>query len=452
MVVLALAISSVALYFSIDENQYTTSSGGISNGEAVKSDNKQMLAGLADHSAEFYSLALVETVEDGIYRLNDYSKFYRVSSDGIEEISDVKTQSIKVKISDEICELDIRYVEVDGRVVGGGEYDRVLGQQGVYSTKISLTFTLTEIPSALSGEDGEKLLAVGFTADDYYSEAFAVDLSGKSSRNLFSQSGRTKDNSDGFVMFTDEQIRGAGEYFYFFSSRLYDKEKLGSSFNEYDCIDLFRAKDGEEEMIAQSAHHNYVSDTGNGKISFIRTDYAIVSYTVGSIPVTSFQEGNFKVISLDPESGTETELVQFDSQYTSGFRRFGDWLVRMSDEYYGTLEAYNLATNESKSYRDMGIRSILGFDVSDDGRYIVVGGSVASVSTVNQMIYIVDLLSDETTSISGKEIFLTLDGNFRIIESGYFINSNYNSTKTKFNFYITEISKIIEAFKEDEGE
>lgn len=467
VVVLALVLGTVALSFSIDSYQSESSSSNSTSANITSSkDNKRILAELSSDSLEFYSLNLVETVEDGIYRLNDYSKFYRVSSDGFEEIEDVKTHDVKVEISGETCELEIRYVEVDGKVIGGGEYDRVLGQQGIYSTRISLNYTLVEMPDALSDkaseedEDNEdvqeyktdeKLLAVRFSADDYYSEAFAVKLDGKSSRNLFSQSGREKNNSEGFVIFTDEQIRGAGEYFYFFSSRLYDSEDMGSSFNEYDYVDLFCVKGGKEELVAKSVHHNYVSDLGDGNICFIRTDYATLNYTMGSIPVTSFQEGKFKVIHLNLETMEETQVMQSDDPYTSTFRRFDDWLVRMSDEHYGTLEAYNMATNENKSYKDMGIRSVLGFDVSDDGRYIAVGGAVASVSTVNQMLHFIDTQSGETVSINGKEMFLTFDGNFKIIDDGYFINSNYNNTKTKFNFYMTEVSKIIETFKEGAG-
>lgn len=462
MVVLALVICAVALNFSIDVHRSSLSPDTtVSSKNTVKTDNKTILADLSSHSLEFYSLTLVETVEEGIYRLNDYSKFYRVTADGFDEIEQVNVHRVKVKISGETCELEIRYVEVDGKVVGGGEYDRVLGQQGVYTTRLNLTYTITEMPSAfvedneeddeenneeVDEKNNEKLLAVRFTSDDYYSEAFAVEMDSDKSRNLLEQNGRTTGNSDGFVMFTDEQIKNTDEYFYFFSSRLYDKESLGSSFNGDDCIDLFRTKGNETELVAKSVHHNYVSTMGDGTICFVRTDYAVLNYTVGSVPVTSFQEGSFKVIHLDPETMNETQVAQFKDPYSSSFRRFGDRLVRMSDEHYGTLEIYNMATNESKMYNDMGMRTVMGFDVSDDGRYIAVGGSVASVSTVNQMLHFIDTQTDQVVSINGKEMFLTLDGNFNFISSGDFISSNYNNTKTKFNFYITKIEDIIKTF------
>ncbi len=447
MLVLAIAAGSIALTFGINSSQSPLSPNNGTTGNVTGTvDTKEVLSSISAHSLELGSVPLVSTIEDGVYRLNDYSKFYSVSSNGFSEIEDVKTASVTVLISNEACQLDVCYVETDGKVVGGGKYEKVIEQNGVYSVNLNLCYTLTEMPSALAGREGEKLLLVGFSADSYYSEAFAISLDGGYSRNLFSQNGRVSENSDGYVMLTDELVKNSGEYLYFFSSRLY--ERGDGIFNSYKNIDLFRTKDGVEEFVAEQAHHNYAADLGDGNIRFLRSEYATVSYTIGSIPTTTFQEMNFEVINLNLDTGTETVLAESDTPYSSGYGRFGSRLVRISPEHYGTLEVYDIEKNENKSYDGMKMRTVSDFDVSDDGRYIVVGGYVSTVSTINQSIHMIDTYTSQTVNINGKEIFLAIDGNFGFIDSEYFVSSNYDNGETKITFYITMTDKIIETFKE----
>lgn len=446
VLVLAIVAGSLALVFNMDNQSPLPPDVGPTGPSTVTADAKEKLESISSHSLELGSVPLVSTIEDGVYRLNDYSKFYSVSSDGFSEIADVKTITLPVLVSNEICDIDIRYVETEGRVVGGGRYEKVIEQAGVYSVNISLRYTLTEMPAALTGEEGEKLLLVGFEADSYYSEAFAVSLDGGYATNLFSQNGRESDNYDGFVMLTDELVKNSGEYLYFFSSRLY--ERGTGTFNVYKNIDLFRTKDGEDELVAKHAHHNFVADLGDGNIRFLRSEYATVSYTVGSIPTTTFQEMNFEVVNVNLETMAESVLMESDDSYSSGFKRFGNRLIRMSQTDYGTLEVYDIEKNKTDVYDDMNMRVVSAFDVSDDGRYIAVGGYVSSVSTVNQNIYLIDMQTSQTVNINGKEIFLTLKGNFGFIDNGYFINSHYDSEETKIFMHITKVDKIMETFKE----
>lgn len=447
VLVLAIVAGSIALVFNMNFSQSPLPPNTEQTGNVpVKVDAKDKLESICSHSLELDSVPLVGTIEDGIYRLNDYSKFYSVSSNGFSEIEEVKTTCVTALISGEVCDLDIRYVEVDGKVVGGGRYEKVIEQNGVYSVNLNLRYTLTEMPSALMGEEREKLLLVGFSSDSYYSEAFAISLDGGYTRNLFSQSDRDSKNSDKYVMLTDELVKNSGEYLYFFSSRLY--ERGSGAFNIYKNIDLFRTKDGVDELVAKHAHHNFVVDSGDGNIRFLRSEYAMVSYTIGSIPATTFQEMNFEVVNLDLDTMEETVIKESDSPYSSSFRRFGNRLVRMSNEHYGSLEVYDILNNRTDLYSGMNMRTVATFDISDDGRYIVVGGYVSNVSTVNQNIHLIDTHTSQTVNINGKEIFLTLDGNFGFIDNEYFINSHYINSESKISLHITKTDKIMETFKE----
>ena len=447
VLILAILAGSVALVVEMNSSRSPLPPNiGTTSNVPTKVDVKEVLSSISSHSLELGSVPLISTIEDGVYRLNDYSKFYSVSSSGFSEIEDVKMASVTALISGEVCQLDICYVEVGGRVVGGGTYEKVIEQNGVYSVNLNLRYTLTEMPSAITGSEGEKLLLVGYAADSYYSEAFAISLDGGYSRNLFSQDDRNSENFDRYVILTDELVKNSGEYLYFFSSRLYERGE--GIFNTYKNIDLFRTKDGTDELVAKYAHYNFVEDLGNGNIRFLRGEFATVSYTVGSIPVTTFQEMNFEVLNLNLDTMTETVLMESDVPYSTGYERFGNRLVRMSVDRYGTIEVYDIAKNKLDLYNDMKMRVVSSFDVSDDGRYIVVGGYVSSASTINQNIHFIDTATSQSVNVNGKEIFLPLSGNFGFIDSGYFINSQYDDDEEKTTFYITKTDKIIETFKE----
>ena len=449
VLILAIALGSVALTVRLNSAQSPLTPNNNPTGNvSTKVSDKELLASVSRYSMELGSLPLVETIEDGVYHMDNYSRFYLVFSDGFYEFEDVKSASVNAVISGETCSFDIRYVEHNGRVVGGGKYEKIIEQNGVYSVKLSLIYTLTEMPSALSGQEGEKLLLVGFASDDYYSEAFAVSLDDGNLRNLFSGNDRAQSGADGYVMLTDELIKQSDEHLYFFSTRRYSNEREKANFNPYKSIDLFRIKDGMEEFVAAQAHHNYAADTDDGSIVFVRSEYATLSYTVGAVPMTSFQEMNFEVISLNPDTMTETVLMESDDSYTSGYRRFGNWLVRMSPDHYGVVEIYDMLRNEGSSYSGMRMRTVTGFDVSDDGRYIAVGGSVSTVSAVKQSVCFIDTKKSWTVNLEGRDLFLSLNGNFGFIENGQFVNSNYNEEGTEITFYITKTDKIFKTFNE----
>lgn len=445
-IVLAIALAVVAVLLIPDTTQPPIVPDSTTvNGEITKTD-KQKLSSISSHSLE---LALIGTIEDGVYRRNDYSQFYRVSENGFSELGEVKEAKITVPVSDEQCRLVIRYVETNGRVVGGGEYKAVLQQEGIYSVELNLKYTLTEIPSALGGQQGEKLLLVGFSADNYYSHAFAVDLNTGNSRDLFANNSRELGASDKYVMLTDELVKNSGEYLYFFSSRLYDPESEGSSFNQFKSIDLFRTKGGETELVVSKAHHLYVSDVDERTICFVRSEYATLTHDVGGSQTTTIQEMGFEVVHLNLNTMTETVIMKSNTPYSSSFQRFGDYLVRLSKEASGTLEVFDMIRNKRDLYKGMGMRTIAGFDVSDDGRYVAVGGSVSIASTVNQNVCIIDTQSGQMASISDKGLFLAIDGNFGFVGSEYFINASYDGAATQVVFYLTKTSEIMNTFKDD---
>ncbi|MBR5774231.1 MAG: hypothetical protein IKY44_05185 [Clostridia bacterium] len=448
MLVLAIVASSVALVFAINSVQSPLAPTVRPTGSStIQMSSRERLSSISDHHLEIGTVPLVSTIEDGIYRLNDYSEFYAASDGGFAKINNVRTTSVTVLVSGEVCDIDIRYVESNGRIVGGGNYERIIEQNGVYSTKLNLRYTLTEMPSALMGQENEKLLLVGYAADEYYSEAFAISLDGGYSRNLLARSGREDSGSDGHVILTDELVKNSGEYLYFFSSRLYDKDAEGAKFNPYKSVDLFRTRAGETELVARQAHHRYLGFMEDGTLRLIRSEYATLRYTVGSVPMVNFEEMGFSVISLDPIELTQVSVMRSDEPYSSSYRRFENRLVRISQDNYGVLEVYDMRNGSRSEYGGMKIRSVSVFDVSDGGRYIVAGGYTSSVSTVNQCIHLIDTSKKITADISGKELFLTLDGNFEFIGSGNLINSSYDGNE-KITLYITRVNKIFKAFTE----
>lgn len=444
-IILAIALAVVAVLLMPDTTQppivpdSTTINGGITR------TDKQKLSSISSYSLE---AALIGTIEDGVYRSNDYSQFYSVSENGFSHLGEAKEAKTTVTVSDEQCQLVIRYVESNGRVVGGGEYKAVLVQEGIYSVELNLKYTLTEIPSALGGQQGEKMLLVGFSSDDYYSYAFAVDLSTGNSRNLFAQETREVSASDGYVMLTDELVKNSGEYLYFFSSRLYDRESEESSFNEYKNIDLFRTNGTETELVASKAHHMYVSDVDDESICFVRSEYATLTQDIGGYQTTTIQEISFDVLHLNLTTMTETVIMTSNTSYSSGYQRFGDCLVRFSEEISSTVEVFDMVNNRQTLCTGMKMKTLSGFDVSDDGRYIAVGGSVSTASTINQNVCIIDTVSGQTVSLSDKGLFLAIEGNFGFVGSEYFINASYEGVATQVVFYLTKTSGIMETFKE----
>lgn len=445
-IVLAIALAVVAVLLMPDTAQPPIVPDSTTvNGSTTKTD-KQKLSSISSYSLE---AALIGTIEDGVYRSNDYSQFYCVSENGFSQIGEIKEAKITVTVSDEQCPISIHYVETNGRVVGGGEYKAVLSQDGVYSVELNLTYTLTEIPAALGAEQGEKLLLVGFAADNYYSYAFAVDLVTGASRNLFAQESRAVTTSDGYVMLTDELIKKSGEYLYFFSSRLYDRESEGSSFNEYKSVDLFRTNGLETELVASKVHHLYVSAVDEENLCFIRSEYATLTHNVGASQTTTIQEMSFSVLHLNLSTMTETVVMRSDTSYSSNYQRFGDCLVSLSKGTSSTIEVFDMVNNSRNKYSVDGMKSVSAFDVSKDGRYVAVGGSLSTASTVNQNVCIIDKTTGQTATISDKGLFLAIEGNFGFVGSEYFINASYEGAEIKVIFYLTKTADIINTFEKE---
>ncbi|MBR5272124.1 MAG: hypothetical protein IKU25_01840 [Clostridia bacterium] len=449
VLIVAILTAGVALNFAIGSSQsplYSDNSTG-SNVTGI-TDEKELLESIATDSLKTGEKPLFATLEDEIYSTQDFAEFYLVTGDGIDRIDGMKTLRISALVSGEVCELVINYVEYDGKVVGGGVYSKTIEEAGVYEVEINLRCALTEMPTALDGREGEKLLLVGFEADDYYSEAFAIDLNGGYSRNLFSQDERDRKNSEGYVMLTDELIKNSGEYLYFFSSREYERPQDSGLFNKEANIDLFRTKGGVDELVAKEVHHHYLFFVGDGQLSFIRSKFATLTYMLGSVPVMSYKELGFEVVQLNLDTMTESMIRQFNVSFSAEYKRFGDYLVRLSTDTYDAVQVYNMINNTEKTFNNVGVRMLLVFDVSDDGRYLAIGGSTTTVSELNQCIRFIDTVSGETLIVKGKGLFLAVDEQFGFIDSDNFINTSFVGSGEDFTFHVTDIKEIFKKFKE----
>ncbi len=448
VLIIAIVTAMVALRIAIGSSQSPLSSDSSGNSSVVATavDEKKKLTSIATDSLARGSDPIFATIDDNVYATKDFSEFYSVTGDGITKFDEVKTIKISALISGVVCELELHYVKTDSGVVGGGVYHKTLEQAGVYEVELKLRCTLTEMPSALDGREGEKLLLVGHETDKYYSEAFAIDLGGGYSRNLFSQLGRDADSSTGFVMLTDELVKQSDEYLYFFSTRMYQQSQNGSAINTDESVDLFRTKGGVEELVMPKVHHSYLSFIGSEKLCYIRSDFATLSYTLGSVPAVSYTETGFSVVHLDLVTMTETVQRKYDVSFSATYERFGDYLVNLDSDEYDVLSVYNMVTNESGSYSNAGMRMILTFDVSEDGRYIAVGGSTTTVSELNQCIRLIDTQSGEMVIIRGKGLFLAIDEQFGFIDSDYFINTTFVGSGEDFVFHITDVKEIFKIF------
>ena len=249
----------------------------------------------------------------------------------------------------------IDYVEVDGQIFGTGVF-RAKDTEGSYLHSIAI-FKLVNLPKGYE-QDGKALLLATTNEDalsencNVWTDSYIVDLeTGVTKRFL------TSDNnlfSTGYSILTDEGYASTNGKIPFLTTREYDAVT-----NKKDIY----IKDGNKEA-------SFATDVAG---NFIYADGDAVCYLKST-------DNGFNAI----KNTNGKEAVIFSLRNDTSYMYSNEYLL---DKYNGVL--YNVKTGEQITVSGYGMSNPELMTVSDDGRYLVVIGTVNNV--LDYQVHIFDL-------------------------------------------------------------
>ncbi len=283
-------------------------------------------------------------IESVFYTVSpDYKvAYYQCNNGKMNSIESAGTVSATAKIGAETLPIRVDYIQVDGKIFGVGVFRSADNQGSFYHEMV--VFKLTNLPKGYE-QDGKALLLATSNEEalaqkcNVWTESFIVDLkSGRTQRFL-----STDNNvySTGYAILTDEGYLTSNGKIPFFTTRMYD-----AAVNKKDIY----LKDNRQEK-------PFATDVTG---SFMYVDGDSVSYLKSN-------DNGFNVVKN--ENGKE--LVLFSLSYDTSYLYYNEYLL---DKYSGTL--YNVRTGRQLELNEYGMSNAEMMTVTDDGKYLVVLGTV----------------------------------------------------------------------------
>ncbi len=316
--------------------------------------------------------------------------FYEFDGADFVELAETGTMDLSVPLSGQQIPAKIHYIERDGHICGYGVFSTEgSDDEDVYIYSFMM-FKVTDLPAAYAA-DGRCLLLAhtdrtqAYAQEPVWEESYIVNRADGSMTRFLSENNRTIGINGGmredFCMITDEALTATGKSIPFFSSRNHEQSQNGDT-----PIDIYTKVDNRETSAAVSVAECYVKPLENDAFAFVR-------------------ETNNGFETVRYENGEESVISSFYAGYGTSYIRSGDYILSKEDgRVYTTYDKTVLTPQDYKI-------NPLVFAVSPDGKYIVMGGTVA-----NALDYQIYVYNTETgRSVTYTETNYAEHGNMRFI-------------------------------------
>ncbi len=285
--------------------------------------------------------------------------YYQCNNNKMIPIQPTGTVEAVVELGQDKLPVKVDYVQKDSQLFGTGVFRATENQGNYYHSMV--VFKLVNLPKGYEQEGKALLLATSNTeavsqSCNIWTDSYIVDLvTGKTTRFL------TSDNSiysTGYSTLTDEGYASTNGRIPFFTTRESDVTT--------NKKDIYLKADGKESLFAKDVAG-----------SFVFTDGDVVSY----LKVT---DTGFNVIRKEDDK----ESVVFSLHNNTSYLYHNEYLL---DKYNGNL--YNVKTGEEVAVEGYGMSNPEMMVISNDGRYLVVLGTVNSA--IDYQVHIFDLKTNK---------------------------------------------------------
>lgn len=290
-----------------------------------------------------------------VYSSENKLAYYQYGNNKMTPLQASGTVNAIVEIGSEVLSVKVDYVELNGELFGTGVFNSQAAD-GNYLHNMVI-FKLANLPKGYE-QDGKALLLATSNPEavsqscNVWNDSFVVDLAtGKTTRFL------TNDNnaySTEYSILTDEGYVSTNGKIPFFTSR------------EYDAVtnkkDIYLKDDRKETLFAQDVAG-----------SFVYVDGDTISYLKAT-------DMGFDVIRKE----NDKENIIFSLDNDTSYLYHNEYLL---DKYNGNL--YNVKTGEKITVKGYGMSNPEMMTVSNDGRYLVMLGTVNNA--IDYQVHIFDL-------------------------------------------------------------
>lgn len=307
----------------------------------------------SDQSLRALDAVYLPTDISGVYYTADLSgniAFFEYSGGAmVPSALEVKEVSTKLYASFENIPVTVKYIEKDGKVCGYGVFTASMNADvDVYS------YAFAKLINAPAGYGNGHLLLVDFEKENFskpekiYSEIYNFNLaSGKASTGVSMNTrlvGLDGALRNDWTMFTDDFAANLGDAKYFLSSRYYTAEDRGRRADVMVFSSAYRPQIVVEDILGLW----FVNDA-NGMHFLRRTDGGFSS-----------------IVSLN---GEEKVAATFEGDYFENYIQDGKYIINKE-----SLVLTDLMSGETKTLKDVNIKSADSMTVSPDGSKIVFAG------------------------------------------------------------------------------
>lgn len=361
--VLALLMLASALYLKFFANgSSSTKNGGDSSSSAD-------ISSIIISQKEIPIPLLSTDIPSIVYAIDSAGKVYFSEFNGKDynALEPTGTINATVSLSNQQIPVTIYYIERDSVLTGYGLYTPDTSDASVYIYDFVM-FKICNLPESYK-QDGKCLLllqtdsAQAYSSDIVWEEAYILDRSSGTSERFLNENNRTVNIKGAvrpdFCMITETELSAKTSIIPFFSSRNYEEPTDGSEAK----IDIFLKNGKAKDVVAVSdVLDTYAKPTDDGGFVYIQK-------TDSGFNTVKYQNGQNTVINM------------FYATYGSSYIRNGDWILSKED---GRLfRTYDNTVIEPQGYK----MNPLLFTVSDDGKYVVMLGTVTNAMDYQLYIY-----------------------------------------------------------------
>ena len=309
--------------------------------------------------------------------------FYRFESGSFKPLEqEVKELSIKLNASAQNIPLKVKYIELDGQVLGFGLFTSDMDKSvDLYD------YVFVQLRNMPVGYGGELFLLADYDKEDFYktdkiyNELCEVSLSSSSAGTRLSQNTRLIDRNGTYrqdwSLLTDEFLRNTAGKKLFMSSRYYTQAETGIRTDIMEYSYAYRPT-----VIAKDIVGDWFTADENGLHYIKKTDDGFKTVTV-----TKDEKTN--------KNKTE-DGIKFTGDYFTGYLRSGNYLLNKADK-----SVTNLLTGAAFSF-DPSCPSLTGataYAASSDGTKAAIafpGKENSEGVPIQKLIYIQKHVSRDT--------------------------------------------------------
>ncbi len=326
-----------------------------------------------------------------VYTSDDKFEFYECDNKKMTAIQPFGAVNAVVEISGQVLSVKIDYVEVEDKLIGIG----VFKGNDEYN-RSTVVFKLADLPKGHE-QNGKALLLATTNPEavsqdcNIWSDSFVVDL----------ETGKTTRFIPEYSILTNEGYMSSNGKVPFFTTVGYD--------GVTNKKDIYLKVNGKESLFASDV-------TG----SFVYTNGEMVCYLKAT-------DSGFDVMKKE----NDKESVVFSLDNDTSYLYHNEYLF---DKYNGNL--YNVKTGEEIAVADYGMATPEMMAVSNDGRYLVVLGTVNSA--LDYQVYICDLKTNTCAKYADDNF--SQHENLTFIDDKTIVYSSIDPTQG-YEYVMLDISK-----------